>query len=100
MSTQKLVAPFGTDECSAWDNDSGAGKDKVKQSAAASVPPCHFISICVRLEALALMLFFCFRVSPDHLVTRGSFTDFTFHFSPSRHLSLVYFILLFFFLSV
>ncbi|KAF4080253.1 hypothetical protein AMELA_G00168230 [Ameiurus melas] len=28
VSTQKLVAPFGTDECSAWDNDSGAGKDK------------------------------------------------------------------------
>ncbi|XP_060774649.1 uncharacterized protein C7orf57 homolog [Neoarius graeffei] len=26
--TQKLVAPFGTDDCSAWDNDSGAGKDK------------------------------------------------------------------------
>ncbi|XP_026789412.3 uncharacterized protein C7orf57 homolog isoform X1 [Pangasianodon hypophthalmus] len=28
VSSQKLVAPFGTDDCSAWDNDSGAGKNK------------------------------------------------------------------------
>ncbi|XP_058258136.1 uncharacterized protein C7orf57 homolog [Hemibagrus wyckioides] len=27
-SSQKLVPPFGTDECAAWDNDSGAGKEK------------------------------------------------------------------------
>ncbi|XP_060724937.1 uncharacterized protein C7orf57 homolog isoform X1 [Tachysurus vachellii] len=27
-STQKLVPPFGTDDCPGWDNDSGAGKEK------------------------------------------------------------------------
>ncbi|TTI92365.1 hypothetical protein Baya_15345 [Bagarius yarrelli] len=27
-SSQKLVAPFGTDDCSAWDNDSAAGNGK------------------------------------------------------------------------
>ncbi|MCJ8730038.1 hypothetical protein PDJAM_G00113810 [Pangasius djambal] len=43
VSTQKLVAPFGTDDCaSAWDDD--AGINKVKQSTAASVPPCHCVS--------------------------------------------------------
>ncbi|KAM9482084.1 uncharacterized protein C7orf57 homolog isoform 1-T1 [Clarias gariepinus] len=30
-NAQKLVAPFGTDDCSGWDNDSGAGKDKKAQ---------------------------------------------------------------------